>query len=169
MGADQADREDWEPIVAAYVSTRHSDPADMRNTLKFLAMFLRKDNLPKSGREFLADWLEAIAAGGDPRSILPRTPRKPRAISSIKIMVAVEKEIERCGVERADEKIHERVGNRLKNKIGPGTVATRAAEGRARVRRAVAEEVSKGTKPEKVLDIMAKAIGLSKARIERFL
>nr|WP_019857684.1 hypothetical protein [Mesorhizobium loti] len=137
----------------------------MVTTLKLLANFLRKDLLPKSGREFVADVLDNVAEGKG-KSLLPPK-HEIRTYSSIAVMVEVEKSIEKRGAVRANQDIFESVGIKLGFK--PGTVKKDASKGRGHVREEIARYLKEGGDRKQIIGLMSQAIGLSEARIEGFL
>ncbi|TPN38695.1 hypothetical protein FKO01_05040 [Mesorhizobium sp. B2-3-3] len=160
----QAERESWEQVVASYVNHKGSRQ-HMVTTLKLLADFLRKDLLPKSGREFVADLLERIASG-DKRSLLPPA-SQPKSFNAVAVLVAVEKEKEKRGLQKANSQIFERVGTKFGLK--PGSVSKEASKGRGYVKAAMREYLRKGDNRDEVISLMSEAIGLSKSAVGKLL
>ena len=151
---DEPDREINEGVVASLIQNFVNEkPEQARATLGLLASFLRFDRLPKSGRIYLADKLQAIADGGDPtRILLPRNKKAP-AVSPWTIFAEVLREDSRGWGDMAE--IHKRVGDRYG--IDASTVANLASKGRRSVRQGfdVAIKVSPRTM---VIDELARRL-----------
>ena len=91
-------------------------PADMRRRLGSLARLLREDMLPKSGRDFLAEKLETIAAGGNPLAAAGRA--QQQASAAVVIALASNGRSANLGVDAPTSIIYERVGRPLGLEVG---------------------------------------------------
>ena len=63
-------------LVEAKIDIARSDAEATRRLLSDLAAHLRANDLPPSGREYLAAALEQIGAGGNPAKILPKRQKR---------------------------------------------------------------------------------------------
>ena len=154
-GDDELDRELNEGLVALLVQDfANEKPEQARATLGILASLLRFDRLPKSGRIYLADKLQAIADGGDPtRILLPRNKKAP-AVDPRKLLAEVLQEDTRGWGDMAQ--IHKRVGDR--NGLDAGTVANLASKRRRDVRQGFAVAINHGFSRTMVIDELARRL-----------
>src|SRR4051812_33783570 len=106
------DEED-EPYIAFVVANARAKKSvsDVKNAFKLLSILLRKDRVPKSGREFLAELCDAIARGEDDltRLLFPKN-RYQKDHTYQEVMFFAE-QLKAHGVEHED--IYKRVGKRF--------------------------------------------------------
>ena len=131
----------WSSRVRVQIGSAEHDPEWTRKLLGILADLLRKNQLPKSGREYLAAELEKIARGGDPRALLPPR-RKRKKYSSDDVLVAVEREKMKRGQKRADRYIYDSVGRQFG--IRGSTAAKEASISLSSIRRTARQMLDNG-------------------------
>jgi hypothetical protein len=159
MNADN--REGWERGVAALIEDCRRNKAEMRETVKFLAVeLLAKDMLPRSGRIFLVDVLKTVVAGGNP---FPRKPSRRRKHSHRDVLAAVLREAAKRGAVHGDfADIHARVGRRLN--LRPSTVAKSASIMRSMIKKTVFN----GRRDPKDVRLIAHYLSLPEATIKSY-
>jgi hypothetical protein len=139
-GRPQEEREAYlealglERHVKAWIILARDDFDAARMLLANLAGLLRADDLPASGREYLADLLDKIAQGADLSELLPRK-RKKKAYTPSEVLAAVEREKMKLRQERADRFIYDAVGRQFD--IKGSTAAKEASIGLSHLRKLV--------------------------------
>lgn len=145
---------------------------ETRSILGFFAALTRNGMLPESGRQYVADVLDALA-DDDAAAILPQE-RKPRGPSNLQVMVATEREREkRGGIYGVYEALGPRFGSSKTAKgadgLTPGTVKKMASLGRTHVRSVIRENIERGADRSTLIRTMAEILGISSGALERIL
>jgi hypothetical protein len=142
-------RDDWDQTVATLIENAKRDEQATRDLLGSLAVLLREDRLPESGRRYLADTLDRIAKGGDLSDMLPKK-RKRKAYTPGQILCAVEKELIRLGQERGDRLVYDSVGRKFD--INWRTAQKEASIARSNLRKLAGVLTAQGYHEEWVVD-----------------
>ena len=162
MANDGPDREEWESVVAECVQRRQGDgPNSVRATLKLLATLLRRDQLPSSGRDYVAKVLEEVAEG---RTILPSRPRPSKGLP-MKVLADVEREMFKRGETRGSKEVYERIAHRRGLKLG--SVQKSASIGRSALRETIARGIAAGDDRARLIKAVADALNLPVSVVER--
>lgn len=163
---ERALRESWEPAVAAMIEGCRQDEAEMRATIGFLGKLLAKDLLPTSGRAFLAEFSEDVAAGRNP---FPRRPSKRREHSHYAVLANVLNECAKRNATHGDfADIHLRVGQRMGLKAS--TVVKSISIARSRIRSAT-NSFSDGSdrdREKKIIGLISNLLSLPEATIKSY-
>lgn len=136
-------------VVASWIGMARDNPDMARWLLWQMAGMLRDNQLPDSGRQYLADALEKIVQGGDLTALLPRN-RKRKAYTPGQILGAVEREKMKLGQERADRFIYDSVGRQFG--IKGSTAAKEASVALSNLRKWAAYMHAHGSTEESIID-----------------
>jgi len=150
--------DDWESIVAELLADAETAKSRKvtKSTLLLLANLLDKNQLPPSGRIYVAGLLRMISED-DADAVLPPN-KKKKGISPVKIFAAVERRRSHYDNIHGPDGVHEAVARRLG--IKASYVARQASIGRTFARKQLVAQIEAGTDKDEIIRLTAENLGL---------
>jgi hypothetical protein len=157
-------REANEALVRLLIAEYDHSPESAKDTLKLLATLLRKDALPKAGRDFIAEQLEELARGG---TVIPKRRKKHKTYTNIGLWAEVAREVEKSKPGHGDMgEIYKRVGAR--HDLKAASTIKEVSKGRGYLQRFYDENIATAT-PDEVISALAKHLGVPVATLQKLL
>ena len=154
--------------ISWMIATYGESPEDARSTLGIFALLLRQNSLPKAGRDFLANQLEAIAHGQNPGVLIPKRKRR-KSRSDIQLLAEVEREKMKLGASHGDmDRVYNRVADRHKS-LKASSLKKVCSQGRSQIRDAFRKAIDGGMGQDKALALFSNHLLLPVAAVKKLL